>query len=186
MRVSALVVLLLWAALVWALPLLGLLLAGAPIDAFLVFPPRPREVAHATFSWLAFAFYALPVAGAIALTAFAMARARFAMGHAQRAWFPWWGWLGLLLVAASWFLAWRGELVEPQWRRHVFTPLWLGAVVTGACSPCSTVRPTKKVEALWQASRPNSSRPAREKFRENFTRVRMMVSFALRGRTTGR
>ncbi len=129
MRVRALFALMLWTALVWGLPLLGLMLAGAPIDAFLVFPPRPREVAHLPFSWLAFALYALPVLAAIALYAFAVTRARFAMAQPRRAWFPWWGWLGLLLVAASWVLAWRGELLDPQWRRHVFTPLWLGAIL---------------------------------------------------------
>jgi len=129
MRVRVLVVLLLWAALVWVLPLLGLMLAGKALDAFLAFPPRPREVDHASFSWLAFALYALPVAAAVALYAFAVTRARFAMAQPRRAWFPWWGWLGLLLVAASWVLAWHGELVAAQWRRHVFTPLWLGAIL---------------------------------------------------------
>jgi hypothetical protein len=129
MRLRAIAVLLSWAALVWALPLAGLMLAGEPLDAFLAFPPRPREVAHASFAWWAFALYALPLAAAVALYAFAIFRARFTMARPRRAWFPWWGWLGLLLVAASWGLAWRGELLEPQWRRHVFTPLCLGAIL---------------------------------------------------------
>lgn len=129
MQLRAVVVLLSWAALVWALPLLGLLLAGQPIAERLGFPPRPGVVPHAAFSWLAFALYALPVAAAVALYGFALGRARFTMGQATRAWFPWWGWLGVLLVPVSWFLAWRGELIEPEWRRHVFTPLWLGAIL---------------------------------------------------------
>jgi hypothetical protein len=129
MRLRAIVVLVLWAALVWALPLAGLMLAGQPVDAFLDFPPRPREVAHAPFAWPAFALFALPVVAAAALYGFALSRARFAMAQPRRAWFPWWGGFGLLLMAASWFLAWRGDLIDPQWRRHVFTPLWLGAIL---------------------------------------------------------
>ncbi|MDX1375757.1 MAG: hypothetical protein R3357_09365 [Burkholderiales bacterium] len=129
MRLSAILVLVLWAALVWALPYAGLMLAGQPLGDLLAFPPRPRAVAHAPFAWPAFAFYAVPAAGAIALYAYAVSRARFAMGQARRAWFPWWGWLGLVLLAASWTLAWRGDLVDPEWRRHVFTPLWLGAIL---------------------------------------------------------
>jgi hypothetical protein len=66
MQLRALAVLLSWAALVWALPLLGLLLAGQPIAEQLGFPPRPGVVPHAAFSWLAFALYALPVAGSMA------------------------------------------------------------------------------------------------------------------------
>jgi len=129
MRLRAVAVLVLWAALVWALPLLGLLLAGQPIAATLEFPPRPRLAAHAAFSWPAFVLYAAPLAAAAALYAYALARARFAMARPTRAWFPWWGWLGALLIAASWTLAWRGDLLEPEWRRHVFTPLWLGAIL---------------------------------------------------------
>ncbi|MDX1376945.1 MAG: hypothetical protein R3357_15365, partial [Burkholderiales bacterium] len=80
MRLRATVGLVLWAALVWALPYAGLMLGGQPLDDFLAFPPRPRAIAHAAFSWPAFAFYTLPVAGTIALYAFAVSRARFAMG----------------------------------------------------------------------------------------------------------
>jgi hypothetical protein len=109
--------------------LLGLMLAGKPIAEFLAFPPHPRVVPHTAFSWRAFALYALPVVAAIALYGYALASARFVMARPTRAWFPWWGWLGLVLVAVSWFFAWRGHLVAPEWRRQVFTPLWLGAIL---------------------------------------------------------
>lgn len=122
-------VLLAWAALVWALPLLGLVAAGRSISAYLDFPPRPGAVAQAAFAWPMFALYALPVAAAVALYGFALARARFAMAQPARAWFPWWGWLGVVLAATSWYFAWHGDLVEPPWRRHVFTPLWLGTIL---------------------------------------------------------
>jgi hypothetical protein len=40
------------------LPLLGVLTAGYPVARYLEFPPRTRYVAHAPFSWLAFALIA--------------------------------------------------------------------------------------------------------------------------------
>jgi len=128
-RLRATAVLVLWASLVWALPLLGLIVAGQPIAEALEFPPRPRVVTHAAFSWPVFVLAVLPVAAAAALYGFALARARFAMARPRRAWFPWWGWCGVLLVAAGWTLAWRGDLVAPELRRHVFTPLWLGVIL---------------------------------------------------------
>jgi hypothetical protein len=44
--------------------------------------------------------------------------------------FPWWGWLGLVCIAAGWFLAWSAGLIAPEWRRHTFTPLWFGYILT--------------------------------------------------------
>ena len=43
--------------------------------------------------------------------------------------FPWWGWLGLALVALGWIAAWTPGAVPPEWRRQTFTPLWLGYVL---------------------------------------------------------
>jgi len=129
MRQRAIAVLLLWIALGWALPLLGLVAAGAPVSENLDFPPRTRFVAHAPFAWSAFLLFALPVAGAIALYGFALGNAPRAVRERARNRFPWWGWLGLALNVASWFLAWQDEIVPPDWRRHVFTPLWLGYIL---------------------------------------------------------
>lgn len=76
MQLRAIAVLLLWAALVWALPLLGLVAADAPVSEYLDFPPRTRFVPHAPFAWSVFLLFALPVAGAIALYGFSLANAR--------------------------------------------------------------------------------------------------------------
>jgi hypothetical protein len=124
----ALLALLAAALVVWSAPLLGLALAGQPLGPHLEFPPRTQAVAHAPFSWLGFAVAALPALGALALYAAALARARpRETPPAGR--FPWWGWAGLALAAAGWALAWSGA-APPEWRRHTFTPLWLGYIVT--------------------------------------------------------
>ncbi len=114
----------------WLAPLAGLALVGVPLAPYLEFPPRTVQVAHAPFSWPMFALFSLPALGAIALFVAALARARprpVAQGQARR--FPWWGWLGFALVALGWTLAWSESLAPPEWRRHTFTPLWVGYVI---------------------------------------------------------
>ena len=124
-------VLLLTLLLVWIAPLPGLLASGEPAAAFLRFPPRTEHVAHAPFTWQAFILLSLPVVAALALYLIAITRARPEPPPAvfQKR-FPWWGWLGIVCVAAGWFLAWNDAGVPPAWRRYTFTPLWLGYILT--------------------------------------------------------
>lgn len=129
MRLRALVALVGAALVVWGAPLLGLALAGHPVQPYLDFPPRTQAVAHAPFSWAAFALCALPALGAAALYAVGLVRSKPRADSGARH-FPWWGWLGLALIALGWTLAWSKSLVRPEWRRESFTPLWLGYVVT--------------------------------------------------------
>jgi len=128
MRLRALLALLAAAILVWGAPLAGLALAGRPLAPYLEFPPRTEAVAHAPFSWLAFALLSLPVLAAAALYAYGLARARPRAAPEPRR-FPWWGWLGLGLIALGWTVAWNESLAPPEWRRESFTPLWVGYVV---------------------------------------------------------
>lgn len=129
MRSRALLALILFAALTVALPLLGLAAAGYPIAAYAVFPPRTEFVAHAPFAWDAFIVLSLPACGALALFWTALARARPAPRRPPAQRFPAWGWIGVALLVAGWILAWTDGLVPPGWRRHVFTPLWLGYII---------------------------------------------------------
>lgn len=129
MRLGAISVLLIAAATVWVAPLLGLALAGMPVSGYLAFPPRTAFVPHAPSDWSWFVALSLPVAGAAALYWIAIARARPETTVRPRSRFPWWGWLGLGLVAGGWFLAWHDGALPPEWRRHAFTPLWFGYVL---------------------------------------------------------
>ncbi|MBI3374404.1 MAG: hypothetical protein HY017_21985 [Betaproteobacteria bacterium] len=126
-RLRPAAVLALGIVLVWAAPMLGLVAAGQPVSAYLSFPPRTAHVSHAAFSWGAFVLLCLPPLAAIGLFIAALANARpgGGSGAAVRR-FPWWGWLALGMIGAAWALAWTEALVPPDWRRHVFTPLWLG------------------------------------------------------------
>lgn len=127
MRLRALLALLAAALVVWGAPLAGLALAGEPVSPYLEFPPRTKFVAHAPFSWGAFAVFSLPTLAAAALYLVGLARARPRPFSPARH-FPWWGWLGPALVAIGWVIAWGG-LAPPAWRRHTFTPLWVGYIV---------------------------------------------------------
>jgi hypothetical protein len=129
MRLRALLALIAAALVVWGAPLIGLALAGLPLAPYLEFPPRTRAVAHAPFSWIAFAVFAFPALGAASLYACGLARSKPRDAPGARR-FPWWGWVGLGLVALGWSLAWNKGFAPPEWRRHTFTPLWLGYVVT--------------------------------------------------------
>jgi hypothetical protein len=129
MRVGAISVLLIAAAAVWTVPLLGLAVAGTPIAGYLAFPPHTTFVPHAPFQWGWFVMLSLPVVGAAALYWIAIAGARPETAALPQSRFPWWGWLGLALGAGGWFLAWHEGTLPSEWRRHAFTPLWLGYVL---------------------------------------------------------
>jgi len=129
MRIRAALTLLAGAAIAWVAPLLGLLAAGQSVGRYLAFPPRTPAVAHAPFEWGPFLLLSIPVLGAVALYAAALLRAAPRPSSRRSGAFPWWAWLGLALIAAGWTLAWTEGLVPAGWRRHTFTPLWLGYVL---------------------------------------------------------
>jgi hypothetical protein len=127
-----------------SLPLLGLLISRQPIAPYLEFPPLTRHVPHATFSWPVFISLALLLAVVFVpcacrtISAIASTRRPMKETHA----FPAWGWLGLLLIAITWSLAWTRLPWVATVQPFTFTPLWLGYIVvmnaltyraTGAC-----------------------------------------------------
>jgi hypothetical protein len=117
-------------AILAAAPLAALALVGEPWAHYLRFPPRTEQSAQPPFAWSAFLAASVPAVTAFALFAVAIVRARPEVATAPRRFrFPWWGSVGLGLVAAGWIVAWNDDLVPPPWRRHSFTPLWLGYVL---------------------------------------------------------
>jgi hypothetical protein len=113
--------LLLLAALLIGLPLLGVALSGEPLAPYLRMPPMSTEaVAHAPFAWPAFVALALLIAASSAPFALRIVRARssIARGQQERAAFPRWGWAGIALLLIAWWLAWhRYPFFEPWQRR---------------------------------------------------------------------
>jgi hypothetical protein len=114
------------------LPLSGILAAGLPLSRYLEFPPRTLYVVHAPFSWAVFWAYALFIV--VIITPFIKRGFRKSpeaeKPDAGPLPFPWWGWLGLLLGALAWILAWTRFPWFELFQAHTFTPLWLGYILT--------------------------------------------------------
>ncbi len=120
------------------LPLLGAWLAGQPPACCLRFPPDPGSVAHAPFSWPAFAFLSTLIAAVLAWLGRRAAeswRRSLPAAAVRRHPFPRWGILAAAAGAGAWALAWtRFDWFAP-FQEHTFTPLWLAyiVVVNAAC-----------------------------------------------------
>ncbi len=121
-----------------ALPLVGVWLAGKPLDPFFEFPPQTRFVPHAPFSWTVFGFYAALIAGSLSALVHRAARsyrATPARVPVRPLPFPWWGWVAGFFGAIAWVLAWTRLAWFASFQPHTFTPLWLAyiAMVNALC-----------------------------------------------------
>jgi hypothetical protein len=114
------------------LPLLGIVLAGYPVERYLEFPPRTRYVDHAPFSLAAFFTYV----AFIALFTAPLIVAAVKIGcsgppaGSRRASFPWWGGVGIGSGILAWILAWTRFPWFAAFQPHTFTPLWLSLILT--------------------------------------------------------
>ncbi|MGH8643058.1 MAG: hypothetical protein ACREX4_00820 [Gammaproteobacteria bacterium] len=123
--------LLVFPLMVLAPPLASAVFQGAPLAAFIKFPPSPVVVATPGFSWPVF----LGVAGITFLALFPFAKrsvtdsgAARTRARSHRA-LPWWGLLGMGTMAAAWVFAWtRFPWFDPL-QGYTFTPLWLGYIL---------------------------------------------------------
>lgn len=111
------------------LPLLGLWLAGIPMARYMEFPPGDLYIQHAEFSWPVWIGLAAVECFFISLAVRAARRGNRVRPPSFSLPFPWWGWLGLLWVAAWWIIAWNRFPALAFIQGHTFTPLWLGYIV---------------------------------------------------------
>ena len=120
-------------ALLIGLPLLGVALSGQPVGQYLEVPPLTRYVAHAPFSWSVFGLFAglsLALVAALASMVIRDRRVREDAGtNARAAAWPWWGWLGIAMLAGSWLLAWTRFAWFAELQPYTFTPLWLSYII---------------------------------------------------------
>ena len=118
-------------ALLIGLPLLGVWLAGERPGAYLEFPPTPRPQPPGDFSWRWFAAIALLIIATVSpfVVRVLTAEAPSPRPMSRRAQFPWWGWLGLGILAVAWVLAWNRFSWFAPLQPYTFTPLWLGYIL---------------------------------------------------------
>ena len=112
-------------------PLLGVWLGGEALSPYLAFPPVTERMTPAPFSPLVFAILAIGILAVVlpVVRAIVSSRRRHRPYPAQ-ARFPWWGWGGLLISLAAWGAAWAGLPADTTVQRLLFTPLWIGYVIT--------------------------------------------------------
>ena len=114
------------------LPMLGILLAGYPIERYLEFPPETLYVVHAPFSWIAFLAYTIFILVCVLpfiIKGLTSNNEKNIKKTSKRHRFPWWGWLGLIIGGVSWILAWTRFSWFAGLQPHTFTPLWLSLIL---------------------------------------------------------
>jgi len=119
------------AAMLLGLPLLGVFLAGRPISVYLEFPPKTSHVAHVPFSWPVFFLFFILILIFVLPLLFRMisvARKKRPRKTAVNR-FPWWGWLGVMTGAGFWILAWNRFAWFAPFQPHTFFPLWLSYIL---------------------------------------------------------
>jgi hypothetical protein len=139
------------AALVLLLPLAGAAAMGKPLGAYLKFPPKTPDVPHLPFSLPVFIGLTLPILAATVPLLLRLISFRRKDGPRKPVMpFPWWGWAGAGLGAASWILAWGRIPWMGGFQAHTFTPLWIAFILlvnaitmrrTGRCLMLSRTRP---------------------------------------------
>jgi len=112
-------------------PLMGVFLAGFPLDRYLEFPPETVYVTPASFSWIAFVIYVLFILAVV--LPFVLKGIR-AFGRTETLGspsnhFPWWGSLGVLAGMVSWIFAWTRFPWFEAFQPFTFTPLWLSFIL---------------------------------------------------------
>jgi hypothetical protein len=138
------------ATLVLLLPLAGAAVMGKPLAAYLQFPPKTPDVAHLPFSLPVFLVLTLLILAATVPLLLRLISFRRGDGPRKPAMpFPWWGWTGAGLGAASWILAWSRIPWMGGFQAHTFTPLWIAFILlinaftmrrTGRCLMLSRTR----------------------------------------------
>ena len=137
-------------ALILLLPLAGAAAMGKPLAPYLQFPPKTPDVPHAPFSLpVVLGLTVLIIAATVPILLRLISYRRVPGPRSPARPFPWWGWAGVGLGAASWILAWGRFPWMGVLQTHTFTPLWVAyiAVVnalvcrrTGGCLLLSRTR----------------------------------------------
>lgn len=117
-------------ALILAMPLAGVFLAGRPVTPYLAFPPKPMILEHAPFSPAAFLIIALFI------KVFTHPLVRKGLGYKPEppspghSPLPWWGFAATGGLAVFLCLAWtRFDWFAPL-QAHTFFPIWLSWIIT--------------------------------------------------------
>ena len=118
-------------AMLLGLPALGLFISGQDVASVLQFPSQTKWVNPPGFSWWIFAFFLIAECACILpLLAWCLFRVQpqlfFARRHRR---LPWYGWVGLVLTATAWVLAWTRLPCFAWGQLYTFPFLWIGYIL---------------------------------------------------------
>lgn len=129
-RKKSWVLLIALAVLLTGLPLLGVAAAGKDLVDYLRFPPVTAFVVHAPFSLGVFCMFALVTVASVAPFIYRLSRSAGAIPVSPaRLSFPWWGWLGGIIVVLAWWFAWTRFPWFAPLQAFTFSPIWLGYIL---------------------------------------------------------
>ena len=114
-------------------PLTGVYLSGGPVTDYLYFPPKNLDLAidHAPFSWPAFFIILVLVVLVMVpflIKVFSSLKNVSKNVHAGTG-FPWWGWIGAIIIIAGWILAWTRFPWFSRFQAHTFSIPWIGYII---------------------------------------------------------
>ena len=116
--------------LLFIVPLSGIVYLDLPLAPYLEFPPKTKYVVHAPFSWPFFILLLVFVAPVCFLLLYRLIAYRPAPISVKQTYpFPWWGWLGVIVVVLFWVLAWNRLFFFEELQKYTFFPLWFGFVL---------------------------------------------------------
>lgn len=113
-------------------PLAGVYLSGYPIREYLAFPPMNINLQpdHAPFSGFVFTLMMLAILAVVVPFFGRVWQSRpEPEGQRTKKPFPAWGWIGVVILAAGWILAWSRFEWFAEWQTHTFSPLWVGYII---------------------------------------------------------
>jgi len=112
-------------------PLFGVVYLNLPLKRYLEFPPRTRYIIHASFSWPVFFLLLVFVAAVCSPFLYRLITHKTYQGKTEKVArpFPWWGWLGIVIVTVFWVLAWNRFPFFEALQRYTFFPLWIGYIL---------------------------------------------------------
>ncbi|MBC2713663.1 MAG: hypothetical protein HGJ94_22535 [Desulfosarcina sp.] len=124
-----------FALMLFGLPLLGIIAVGRNPAPYLEMPPVTRYVQHAGFAWPWFAFFAIADLVLISGLVWAIRCGQKRKPHpietfGFRETFPWWGFAGMALCLISWLMAWKRFTWFWLFQPHTFLPIWAGFILT--------------------------------------------------------
>jgi len=107
---------------------------GQSVRQYMEFPPLTVHVPHAGFSWLIFIGLAVFILLCVVtflwrVVSFSLRISSSPIHLVPVSFFPWWGWLGLILGSVVWTLAWTRFEWFTSFQQFTFSPLWFSYIL---------------------------------------------------------